>query len=308
MPDTAEVPVDVESVCSAIEKSAGLLDVTASREVVRPVLAAFEDALPRAVIAFRVATNARYEGDFDARFTLPKDIDPYAVALAEGLIAQTDHPVGGLLPDLRRLCPIDSYGVDLGVVSGFKKIWVYFPAGEHETLDRLTGLPSMPRSLAGNAGFFHRYGLADKADVIGIDYRSRTMNVYFSAPAECFERDTVLAMHRDIGLPTPSERMFTFCARSFGLYTTLNWDSMEIERISYGVKTDDPMDFFARLGTKVAHFVKNVPYGVGDPKMVYAAVTSGGEEYYKLQSYYRWRPVSRLNAAYIAARDKEPVE
>ncbi|MER5215131.1 aromatic prenyltransferase [Streptomyces sp. NPDC002838] len=303
MPST--VDVDVASVYSAIEKSADLLDVTASRDIVWPILTAFEDALPQAVIAFRVATNAQHEGDFDARFTLPKEADPYAVALSKGLIAKTGHPIGNLLSDIQQLCPIDSYGIDFGVTSGFKKIWVYFPAGEHETLARLTELESMPRSLAENVDFFTRYGLAEKVDVIGIDYRSRTMNVYLAAPAECFERETVLAMHEDIGLPSPSEQMFNFCEKSFGLYTTQNWDSMEIERISYGVKTQTPMAYFARLGTKIEHFVKSVPYGVDDPKMVYAAVTSAGEEYYKLQSYYRWRSVSRLNAAYIAARDKE---
>ncbi|MFF3347059.1 aromatic prenyltransferase [Streptomyces sp. NPDC002779] len=298
------VDVSVEGFLSAIEKSAGLLDVTASREVVRPILAAFEEQLAEAVIAFRVATNARHEGDLDARFTLPKETDPYEVALAKGLMEKPEHPIAGLLPDLRQLCPIDSYGIDFGVTTGFKKIWVYFPAGEHETLDRLTGLPSMPPSLAGNLDFFTRYGLADKVDVIGIDYRSRTMNAYLRAPAECYEKETVLAMHRDLGLPSPSEQMFAFCEKSFGIYTTHNWDSPDIERISYGVKTDDPMAYFARLGTRIEHFVKSVPYGVDDPKMVYAAVTSSGEEYYKLQSYYRWRPVSRLNAAYIAARDK----
>lgn len=296
---------DVASVYSAIEKSAGLMDVTASRDTVWPILTAFENTLSQAVIAFRVATKAQYQGDFDARFTVPKEVDPYAVALGEGLIARTDHPIGTLLSDIQRRCPIDSYGVDLGVTTGFKKIWAYFPGGEHETLARLTGLETMPRSLTENIDFFTRYGLAEKVDVIGIDYRSRTMNVYFAAPADCFERDTVLAMHRDVGLPTPSEQMFNFCEKAFGIYTTLNWDSKEIERISYGVKTDNPMAFFARLGTKVEHFVKSVPYGVNDPKMVYAAVTSTGEEYYKLQSYYRWRSVSRLNTAYIAARDKE---
>ncbi|MDT9698360.1 aromatic prenyltransferase [Streptomyces sp. P17] len=288
---------------SAIEKSAGLLDVTASRDVVRPILAAFEEELAQAVIAFRVATNAKHEGDFDARFTLPKEVDPYAVALSKGLMEKPDHPIGSLLEDIQQLCPIDSYGIDFGVTSGFKKIWVYFPAGEHETLARLTGLPSLPASLAENMDFFTRYGLADKVDVIGIDYRSRTMNAYLRAPAECYEKDTVLAMHRDIGLPSPSEEMFAFCEKAFGIYTTHNWDSTEIERISYGVKTENPMAYFARLGTKIEHFVKSVPYGVDEPKMVYAAVTSSGEEYYKLQSYYRWRPVSRLNAAYIAARD-----
>jgi hypothetical protein len=39
--------------------------------------------------------------------------------------------------------------------------------------------------------------------------------------------------------------------------------------------------------------VKNVPYGVDDPKLIYAAMTSTGEEYYKLQSYYRWQPHGR---------------
>ncbi|MGW2047375.1 aromatic prenyltransferase [Streptomyces sp. NPDC001858] len=299
------VAVDVASVYSAMEKAAGLLDVTASRDVVWPILSAFEDELAQAVIAFRVATNAQHEGDFDGRFTLPKEVDPYAVALSKGLLEKTDHPVGDLLSDLARLCPIDSFGIDFGVVTGFKKIWLYFPAGEHETLARLTSLPSLPRSVAENIDFFTRYGMADKVDVIGIDYRSRTMNAYLAAPPECFERDTVLAMHRELGLPNPSEQMFAFCEKSFGLYTTHDWDSKEIQRISYGVKTDQPMAYFARLGTKIEHFVKNVPYGGDDPKMVYAAVTSGGEEYYKLQSYYRWRSVSRLNAAYIAARDKE---
>lgn len=299
------VDVDVANVYSAIEKSAALLGVTASRDIVWPILTAFEDALSQAVIAFRVATNAQHEGDFDARFTLPKEMDPYAIALSKGLIAKTDHPIGNLLSDIQQLCPIDSYGIDFGVTSGFKKIWVYFPAGEHETLARLTGLASMPRSLAENIDFFTRYGLAEKVDVIGIDYRSRTMNTYLAAPAECFERETVLAMHRDIGLPNPSEQMFNFCEKSFGLYTTQKWDSPGIERISYGVKTENPMAYFVRLGTKIEQFVKSVPYGVDDPKMVYAAMTSAGEEYYKLQSYYRWRSVSRLNAAYIAVRDKE---
>ncbi|WP_255954006.1 aromatic prenyltransferase [Streptomyces odontomachi] len=293
------------SVYSAIEKSAGLLNVTASRDVVWPILTAFENELSQAVIAFRVATNAQHEGDFDARFTLPKEIDPYAVAVSKGLTEKTDHPVGNLLTDIQQLCPIDSYGIDFGVTSGFKKIWVYFPAGEHETLERLSSLASMPRSLAENMDFFTRYGLAEKVDVLGIDYRSRTMNAYLRAPVECYERDGVLAMHRDLGLPDPSEQMFGFCENSFGLYTTHNWESKEIQRISYGVKTQDPMAYFARLGTKIEHFVKSVPYGVDDPKMVYAAVTSEGEEYYKLQSYYRWRPVSRLNVAYIAARDTE---
>jgi hypothetical protein len=73
----------------------------------------------------------------------------------------------------------------------------------------------------------------------------------------------------------------------------LSWDSPKIERISFGAKAQDPMALPVRLGSKIEHFVKNVPYGLDDPKLIYAAMTSTGEEYYKLQTYYRWQPHGR---------------
>lgn len=293
--------VDLEGIYSAIEESAALLDVTSSREKVWPILSAFEYALGDAVIACRVATNARHEGEFDGRFTVPAGIDPYGLVVSKGIATTSGHPIESLLSGLQELCTIDTYGIDFGVVAGFKKIWAYFPGGEHESLSRLITLPSMPRSVVENLEFFERYGLADKVDLIGIDYHSRTMNLYFAAPAECFEEKTVLAMHRDIGIPDPSEDMIDFCEKSFGLYTTLSWDSPKIERISYGVKSQDPTTVTSQLGPKIEKFVKSLPYGADDPKMVYAAVTSTGEEYYKLQTYLRWKSVSRLNVAYIGA-------
>jgi hypothetical protein len=70
--------------------------VTASREKVWPILSAFEYALEDAVIACRVATNVRHEGEFDGRFTAPKGVDPYALALSKGLVETTGHPIDSL--------------------------------------------------------------------------------------------------------------------------------------------------------------------------------------------------------------------
>lgn len=303
MPDTSHLA----ALYSGVEESAGLLDVACSPGRVWPVLTAYADALPQAVIAFRVATDARHEGELDCRFTVPKEVDPYARALSTGLTTQTGHPIGALLPDIQKQCPIDSYGVDFGVVGGFRKIWVYFPEDGFQSLSRLVGLPSMPRSLAENLGFFARHGLDDRVDVIGIDYHSRTLNLYFTRfPDELRAPRTVLSMHRETGMPDPSAQMLRFCEKAFGVYTTLNWDSSKIERISFGVKTRDPLSLPARLGPKIEHFVKSIPYGADDPKMVYAAMTSTGEEYYKLQSYYRFRPRSRLNAMPSADSPKNP--
>ena len=102
---------------SAIEETAGLLDVTCSRDTVRPVLTSFEKFLPQAAILFRVATDARHAGELNLHFMmLPGDVDPYALAVSKGLIAKTDHPVGTLLADIAERFPVESYGIDFGVV------------------------------------------------------------------------------------------------------------------------------------------------------------------------------------------------
>ncbi|MFF7451840.1 MULTISPECIES: aromatic prenyltransferase [unclassified Streptomyces] len=281
---------------AGVEESAGLIDVACAREKVLPILEAYEDALPHAVIAFRVATNARHEGEFDCRFTMPRTIDPYLRARDHGLITETGRPAESLLADIQRHCPIDSYGIDFGIVGGFRKIWVYFPGGEGQSLATLRDLPSMPPSLAENFAFFADRGLSEKVDVVAIDYRSNTVNLYFTGfPDALHHPSEVLGMHRALGMPDPSEQMQAFCGKAFGLYATLSWDSPRIERLAFGVKTQDPLSLPARLGPKIEHFLAHMPYGREDPKMVYAAMTASGEEYYKLQPYYRFQTRSRLD-------------
>lgn len=282
MTETAEVA----KLYVAVEEAAGLVDVACSRERVLPILTAY-DAAQQDVIAFRVATDERHAGDFNCRFSLPEGVDPYAVALSNGFTTETDHPVGALLSDLREACPINSSGVDFGVVRGFRKIWVYFPDGGFPRLSKLQGIPTMPDSLAANVDLFGRHGLADRIDVAGIDYHHRTVNLYFPGPPD---PATTRALHRDIGLPEPSEQMLKFCENAFGFYTTLSWDSPGIERISFGAKAQDPLALPIQLGPKIEHFLKNITYGIDDPKLIYAAMTANGEEYYKLQTYYRWTP------------------
>jgi hypothetical protein len=288
-----------------IEESAALLDVAVSRDSVQPILTAYEDVLPQALIAFRVATNANHDGEFDARFTIPKHVDPYLRARANGLITETGHPVETLLADIQQHCPIDSYGIDFGVVGGFRKFWVYFPGDQYQSLTKLAGLPSMPDSVAANLKFFADRGLDRVVDIVGIDFHSKTVNLYFADfDGKLRAPQAILDMHREVGLPDPSEQMLNFCAKAFGFYATLNWESSKIERIAFCVKTQDPLSLPARFGPKIEHFVTNMQYGINDPKMVYAAITASGEEYYKLQTYYRFRERSRLDL--MPSADRTP--
>ncbi|MFB7503554.1 aromatic prenyltransferase [Streptomyces broussonetiae] len=280
-----------EKLYSAIEETAGLLDVTCSREKVWPVLTSFEEFLPQAAILFRVATDARHAGELNLHFMmLPGDVDPYALALSKDLIAKTDHPVGSLLSDIADRFPVESYGIDFGVVKGFQKTWSCFPGNSMQSLAKLADLPSVPPSLAENIGFFSRYGLDENVTLVGIDFGHRTMNVYFGEVSECLRPDVIRAMLRDIDMPEPSEQLLNFAQQAFGFYATFSWDSPRIERFCYAAIAPDPTALLDRVEPKIEHFLKTVPYGVDDPKAVYAATSPADGEFYKIQSYYQWRP------------------
>jgi hypothetical protein len=286
---------DPAGLYSALEESARLLEVTCAREAVWSVLTAYEDVLGRSAISFRVATGARHVGDLDCRLTMiPPDVDPYARAVSAGLTMETDHPVGALLSDIAGQCPVDCYGIDFGVVGGFKKTWQFFPPHDLQKVTALAGIPAMPCSLAENADFLARYGLDGKVSLTGIDYQSRTVNVYFGElPAECLEPKAITSMLRDMGLPAPSEQLLKVGQHAFNIYVTLGWDSPAVERICFSAMTPDPVaDFSARLDPRIERFAKNHPYlhaEVGR-RFLYAVASAADGEYYKLASFYKWPP------------------
>ena len=284
----------VAELYSTMEESAQLLNVAFSPAKVRPILAAYSDAFthPEAVVAFRVATARRYLGELDCRFrTHPDNKDPYATALANGLIAETDHPVGALLSDVHGRFSMESHGIDFGVVGGFKKVYAAFTPDELQEASKLASVPSMPPSMAENVEFFGRHGLGDRIAGIAIDYAERTVNVYFNEiPAECFEPATIRQTLREVGTVEPSEQMLKLGEKAFGLYVTLGWESEKIERICYAAATTDLTTLPIPVEPEIEKFAKNVPYGGDERKFVYGVALMRQGEYYKLESHYEWNP------------------
>lgn len=292
----------LEEIHSAIEQASDLLRLTGSRSQVWPVLTAFGDVLPDSVIAFRVATGARRSGELDCRATmLPNNIDPYRTAVANELVTRTGHPVHSLLAEVQELCPIDSYGIDFGVVRGFKKIWPFFPASETQQVSRLSRIPSMPPSVAANLEFFERHGLNDKAGLIGIDYEHTTINVYFvELASDFFGPESIRSLHRDAGLPEPSAHLVEYCRSAFAMYVTLNWTTSAIERICFPVMTSDPLTLSVPIDSTVERFVRAVPFVAGSRRFIYAATSAADGEYYKLQSFYQWERPKILDLMRVA--------
>lgn len=284
-------PESVESLYTVIEQSARVLEVPCSRDKVMPILRVYGQDLAQAVIAFRVTAGQQASSDLDCRFTVPLHLDPYAAAVANDLLEPTDHPIADLLADVRAHCPVDSYGIDFGVVGGFKKIWLVLPRGDLQAVSKLAEIPSMPKSLGASLEFFARYGLGDTVGLLGIDYRRRTVNVYFGEPpAEGLAPELVRAMLREVDQAEPSAQMLEIGQQAFGIYVTLNWDNPKVERISFAVATSDPTELSVPLDPTIERFVRHVRESEADSRFVYAVASQPDGEYYKLQSYYRWQP------------------
>ncbi|MEU5689465.1 aromatic prenyltransferase [Streptomyces venezuelae] len=276
---------------SAIEESARLFDVPYSHDTVSPILTAYQDAIPNSSIAFRMGTGKRYSNDVDWRFTVPPgDVSPYDVALSHGLIESTGHPVFSLLPQVAERHDVNFYGVDFGVAGGLKKMYVAFPADGWLRLSTLLDLPSMPPSVADNLDFFTRHGMAgQQIPTLSIDYRHRTVNLYFNGLPT--DKDSVRSIFQDLQLPQPSEQLTTLSERAIGAYATLGWESSKIERFSFSIVAENPADLPVPMEPEIEKFLTGIRHRAADDKFFYyAAASSTGEEIYKIQSYYRFKP------------------
>jgi hypothetical protein len=261
---------------------------------VRPILETYADCIPRSVISLRVASGTRRAGELDCRFaTMDRDVDPYGQALAGGLLPRTDHPVGSVLAELAARFPVDSYGIDFGMSTGFAKTWLFFPPDRMQAVGDLAALGSMPASVGGHADLLERIGLAGRATLIGIDYPDRTVNIYLGeVPAELLTEAGVRSLIGELGLPAPSRPMLELAARAFGIYLTLGWDSPGVQRLTYALTTTDPLGLTNRPDPAIERLVTSAPYR-GDAagrKFIYAGSIGPSGEYFKIQAFYQWAP------------------
>ncbi|MEV7346316.1 aromatic prenyltransferase [Streptomyces sp. NPDC093544] len=296
-------PAGLDQVYSAVEETARILGVPCSPGQVSPALTAFGDELPGAHIVFSMAAGERHRGELDFDFSVtPKGVDPYATALANGLIKETDHPVGSLLAEVQARCAIASYGVEYGIIGGFKKSYAFFPLDDFPPLVKFAGIPSVPPCLAGHVGTLTGLGLDDKVSAIGVNYPKRTLNVYLAVGA--VEAEAKLSLLRAFGFPEPDAQVAEFIRRSFSMYPTFNWDSSAVERICFSVKTQDPWELPAPFDPEIEKFARDVPhvYAGGREFVSAVALTSSGEAYYKLAAYYQ-KAHESSNAAFAANRD-----
>src|SRR5262249_7650268 len=152
--------------------------------------------------------------------------DPYPVALARGFLVRTGHPIDDLLPEIQRQCPILGYGVDVGVTTGLEKIWPFFPHVP-QPVERVAAISGMPRAITEYGRYFAKHGLHE-VSLFALDYRNRSVNLYFMRPPGTFSTTTIAGMLRELGLTVPGEETLQHCTLAVPIYFTFTWDSPRI--------------------------------------------------------------------------------
>jgi hypothetical protein len=300
-------PVKAEDVASAIEESARLLGATYSREKVWPILTEFEEAFTDGMIVFSAQTGERYAGRLDYSFSVPLELgDPYARALSNGFIAETDHPVNSLLAGIQEKCSISNYMVDCEADGGLTKLYAHFPH-DLQKVSSLADIPSMPRAVAENADFFARHGL-DNVAMIGIGYESKTMSVYFQFDAESRpEPKAIGSMLREIGIPEPDERTLEYACKSLRANITLGWDSPDIIRVALApppTRGLGPSAVPAPVPPNYARFATTAPRAYDDERVnIFAFKWTRDAEYLEVCSYYQVTAMQRK--LFIADRKEQ---
>lgn len=296
-----------DAVYAALEESCALIDVPYSRDRVEPVLSGFGEGVSEdSVIVMCMAESAR-GGDIDYNFTVPKSIgDPYQIAVEHALIEPLDHPVANVLSEVAQRCEVTFFGVECGVVHGFKKTYVFFPLDQLGDLSVLAELPSMPKALTANLPILARHGLDKRISIVGIDYIKRTVNIYFMARE--LDRDEVSSLLADLGIPEPDEpELLNFVCNSFSIYPTFNWESDQAERVCFSSVSPDEDAYPTTVDADIAKFTRNAPHEYpGDRVLVYGPTITPKGVYHKLGVYYR-RPDSFWRNLPLAARFQQLV-
>jgi len=274
---------------SDIKLAAEIAGAPFQDEIVWALLKAYEPWFTNYAVAFRITTKPTPE--LNVRYQTLNPHDPYAIALENGFLTRTDHPVHDVVWELQALRPDAGYLIDIGVTHGFEKIWGYFP--EPFSIEEICALDSMPQSLKDDLPLFKHYGL-NWVSAVGVDYLGNSTNPYFVKGAFPNDADIAARFVVDAGFARPSDEENQHNGSAFVVYPTYTWDSGEIERLSYacvGSQAQVPTHWhplikkFAEqvpLRGPVRGFTWNTCYGRGIPN------------YYKLEGDYRGNVVQYI--------------
>lgn len=273
---------DLTRLTGDIARAAELADAPFDHEKTRRILDAFEPYFSGSPVSFRTSTKARRE--LNVRYVELESLhDPYGIALAQDLIP-AGHPADEVMREIQARYPVLGYGVDFGAAYGVEKIWPFFPH-RPQPLDRVCALPCLPASVGDAAGMMAKYDLTE-VSIFGVDFRHRTVNLYFLKPPGFFAPGRLAAMISELGFDVPNDELLQHCGTSVPIYFTFSWTSPVVERLCFAAVAPTPDAVPVHLHPIIERYVAGAPFATERRLFIYNVTMARGGNFIKIENDY----------------------
>jgi hypothetical protein len=247
------------------------------------ILSTFRQFFSGSPVSFRTSTKP--ERDINVRYVeLSVPHDPYRIAVTEGLIQPSGHPIDDVMADIQASYPILGYGLDFGAACGVEKIWPFFPH-RPQPVEAVYAMPRFPASIRNHADFLARYDLS-AVSILGIDYRHRTVNLYFLKPPGFFESGRLKRMITELGFDVPSDELLRHCSMAVPIYLTFSWTSPVVERLCFAAVAPTPGDVPAHVHPVIDRYVDAAPFATDRRLFIYNVTMARGGNFIKIENDY----------------------
>ena len=276
---------DLDQMLYDIVQAAKIAEVTCDNDAIQRVLNAYRDSFSGASVSF--ATNTKPIGDRGLSiryvdFEFPHD--PYKIALDNGFVIESDHPIESFLAEIRSKFTIQGYGVDLSATNGFAKIWVFFR--DLPSVKDVCTITSLPESIISHARFFEKYDLA-YVSLFALDFLHKSINIYFMAKKPgLFPTDKIARMVEELDLEIPNQELLEHSSKAVTIYPTFNWDSPNAERICFGTIVPNPDLVPRHLHSLLEQYVSQVPFASDHRIFIYSITPARSGDYIKIENDY----------------------
>ncbi len=280
---------DLSLMSADIEKAAKIAEVSYDKNVVDKLLKIYEEQFsnPQVSISFRTTTKAVEKRSLDVRYVdVWTSHDPYSMAIENGLLVKTGHPVNDLFHEIQSNFPIMGYGVDFGASKGFSKIWMRIPTHMPVPIEKLHLISSFPASIKNYTSLLLKYSM-DRIIMVGIDYINKSTNIYFvKSNFGKLSTEIVTGIINELGFTLPTNDLIEECTNAVFFYCTFSWDTPIIERLSFQCIAHDPSTVPVHLHPFLKEYILNAPILGEKRKFMYTVALSPKGNYIKIENDY----------------------
>lgn len=274
---------DLTDLLSDTVKAANVVGVPCDKEKVWPLIKAYGDRFADSSLAFRTTTHPQHQRDLSLRYTnFFTPHDPYAIAVENGFLVEEGHPIEKLMYEAQERFPMFGHGIDISVRNGLEKIWPWFRG--RMPIEEIAALPSIPKAVGDHIEYFKKYNL-NGVILFALDYRNKTMNLYFIDPPGTYTPDQIGGMIGDLGFKVPPQEELELNTTCTFIYHTFRWDSPQVERLCYVLSAPEEA-MPAHMDPIFEQFIKGVPHKSETAFFTYNTTYARRGDYMKIEADY----------------------